>query len=44
MFIVLNLRNMVDNFFRYGARFTKQPFEFVTVQAVCGFLSLFTLA
>jgi len=41
MFIVLNLRNLVDNFFRYGARFTHQPLEFVTVQAMCGFLSLF---
>lgn len=26
MFVVLNLRNITDNFLKYGARFTKAPF------------------
>lgn len=41
MFVVLNLRNIVDNFFRYGARFTKKPLEFLPIGAALGFLSLF---
>lgn len=40
MFVVLNLRNIVDNFFRYGARFTNAPLEFVPLSALIGFSSL----
>jgi hypothetical protein len=41
MFIVLNLRNIYDNFRTYGIRFTQHPLEFVPYSATIGFLLLF---
>jgi hypothetical protein len=41
MFVILNLRNIVDNFYRYGARFQKAPFEFLPYSATIGFLTLY---
>ena len=41
MFIVLNLRNIYDNFVRYGIRFLEYPLEFVPYSATIGFFYLF---
>ena len=29
MFIILNLRNIIDNFFKYGVQFGKSPSDFI---------------
>ena len=41
MFVILNLRNIVDNFFRYGARFRSAPFDFLPISASLGMASLY---
>jgi hypothetical protein len=40
MFIVLNLRNIIDNFLRYGARFKKSPSDFLPLSGFLGVLSI----
>jgi diacylglycerol O-acyltransferase 1 len=44
MFVILNLRNIVDNFYRYGARFKNAPFEFLPYSATIGFCTLLVFA
>lgn len=41
MWVVLNIRNIIDNFLKYGARFKSAPLEFVPWAATIGFISLF---
>ncbi len=41
MFIVLNIRNIYDNFVNYGIRFVSYPQEFLPLAAVIGFFFLF---
>jgi hypothetical protein len=38
MFVVLNLRNIYDNFVKYGLRFLQYPTEFFPITAFLGFL------
>ena len=40
MFIVLNIRNIYDNFVKYGIRFFNMPMEFVPYTATIGFAFL----
>jgi hypothetical protein len=40
MFVVLNLRNIYDNFLKYGVRFIEVPMDFVPHIASLGFLFL----
>jgi len=40
MFLVLNLRNIIDNFLYYGFRFRAKPLEFIPPILVIAFLGL----
>lgn len=40
MFIILNLRNILDNFIKYGIQFKQDPGEFVPLHTVLFILAL----
>lgn len=40
-FVVLNLRNIIDNFLFYGARFTNTPLQFIPLESIIGFCLMF---
>ena len=40
MFLILNIRNIIDNFLYYGFRFRAQPMDFIPPMMVLAFLGL----
>ena len=34
MFVILNLRNIIDNFYKYGLQFHRAPDEFIELHTV----------
>lgn len=40
MFLILNIRNIIDNFLGYGIRFKAAPLEFVPISSILAFSGL----
>ena len=40
MFVILNLRNIIDNFVKYGVRFQRSPSDFIALDTIIAIFGL----
>ena len=40
MFVILNLRNIIDNFVKYGVRFQRSPSDFIALDTIVAIFGL----